>query len=475
MKQILQNKAIIMLEGNDVATGLKWALLSDSVVMMQPPSFTSWAMEELLEPWVHYIPLNEDLSDVEEKMQWILDNDKKAQLIAQRGTLWIQDLILHPDAANDEKRIQEEIIRRYRAHFSATEKATVKKSSTPTKSLRSSPSASSKNLMFLAFYYPWYKRDDWTQHGTQGSTPLLGHYGSEEIEVAERHIDMAVRGGIDAWVVSWWKKDDPVTVKFNEGMLKAKNMDKIKFCMIYESMGALPVAADFQKNGTLVLDKFISDMVFFRDTYFGHPSYLHINGRPVVYVYITRYWKKFEPFMLDKIKKAVGEDILIIADDPFFGHNLAPTTAQNGIKNGKPVFEAYTAYNMYESDLVQQGESAVDYMFREALPIFERWSRETVFFPSVLPKYHDFREGHKPLVGDVAGLLAQLKTFACLPRPAWFKNKFPDLMFVTTFNEWWEGTSIEPDAEDAYGYKFLDTIKAFKDSGVQCEQKQSVD
>jgi hypothetical protein len=50
-------------------------------------------------------------------MQWVLDNDEQAQLIAQRGTLWIQDLVLHPDASNDDKRIQDEIIRRYRAHF----------------------------------------------------------------------------------------------------------------------------------------------------------------------------------------------------------------------------------------------------------------------------------------------------------------------------------------------------------------------
>jgi hypothetical protein len=116
-EQQLHYKAIIMLEGNDVASGLKWALLSNSVVMMQPPSYTSWAMEELLEPWVHYIPLNEELSDVEEKMQWVLDHDDQAQQIAERGTLWIQDLVLHSDAVNDDKQIEEEILRRYRAHF----------------------------------------------------------------------------------------------------------------------------------------------------------------------------------------------------------------------------------------------------------------------------------------------------------------------------------------------------------------------
>ena len=118
MKQMLQYKAIIILEGNDVASGLKWALLSNSVVMMQSPMLTSWAMEEMLEPWVHYIPLNKELSNVEENMQWVLDNDEQAQRIAERASLWIQDLVFHPDASIDDQWIQEEIIRRYRAHFS---------------------------------------------------------------------------------------------------------------------------------------------------------------------------------------------------------------------------------------------------------------------------------------------------------------------------------------------------------------------
>jgi hypothetical protein len=53
----LECKAIIMIEGNDVASGLKWAMLSQSVVLMPPPKVTSWAMEELLEPWVVSVKL----------------------------------------------------------------------------------------------------------------------------------------------------------------------------------------------------------------------------------------------------------------------------------------------------------------------------------------------------------------------------------------------------------------------------------
>jgi hypothetical protein len=122
MKDQLSYKAIIMIEGNDVATGLKWALMSNSVLMIPPPTVTTWAMEELLEPWVHYIPLDASLGDAEEKMQWVVDHDKQAQEIAHRGGLWMKDMVFHPDAAKDDQAVYKEILRRYQSHFRASDK-----------------------------------------------------------------------------------------------------------------------------------------------------------------------------------------------------------------------------------------------------------------------------------------------------------------------------------------------------------------
>lgn len=72
---------------------------------------------ELLEPWVHYVPLNQNITDIEEKMQWVVENDYAARRIAERASLWMEDLCFHPDAELDDRLVQEEIVRRYRAHF----------------------------------------------------------------------------------------------------------------------------------------------------------------------------------------------------------------------------------------------------------------------------------------------------------------------------------------------------------------------
>jgi Glycosyl transferase family 90 len=78
---------------------------------------TSWGMEELLTPWVHYILLLDDMSDTEEKIQWIINHDQLAQTIAYNGELWITDLMYHLDADRDDEQIYDEIVRWYISHF----------------------------------------------------------------------------------------------------------------------------------------------------------------------------------------------------------------------------------------------------------------------------------------------------------------------------------------------------------------------
>ncbi|KAI2513506.1 Glycosyl transferase family 90 [Fragilaria crotonensis] len=113
IKDQLQYKMLISIEGNDVATGLKWNLLSRSVVLMPPPTKTIFSLEVLLEPWVHYIPLNID--NVSEAIQWVLQNEDEAQRISKRATNLIEDLFLHPKADQDREDVLQEVANRVTA------------------------------------------------------------------------------------------------------------------------------------------------------------------------------------------------------------------------------------------------------------------------------------------------------------------------------------------------------------------------
>ena len=81
------------MEGNDVSSGLKWMLLSNSVVIMSNPKYMSWALEVHLLPYVHYIPVLEDLSDLRQKIEWARGNDLQCQRIAKQATQFMHPFL----------------------------------------------------------------------------------------------------------------------------------------------------------------------------------------------------------------------------------------------------------------------------------------------------------------------------------------------------------------------------------------------
>lgn len=64
LQDMLKFRYLISVEGNDVATNLKWALASNSVVFMPPPTRESIILESTLIPWVHFVPLKYDMSEL---------------------------------------------------------------------------------------------------------------------------------------------------------------------------------------------------------------------------------------------------------------------------------------------------------------------------------------------------------------------------------------------------------------------------
>ena len=109
LKEQLQYKYLLSLEGNDVASGLKWQLYSDSVVFMRKPRIVSWAMEDKLEPYVHYVPLLDDFSDFKEKIEWANKNQDKCKEISKNATKFIEQFF----DVEKENKIEELVLEKY--------------------------------------------------------------------------------------------------------------------------------------------------------------------------------------------------------------------------------------------------------------------------------------------------------------------------------------------------------------------------
>jgi len=106
IKDQLQSKFIISIEGNDVATNLKWILYSNSVVIMPKPTVTSWIMEDMLIAGIHYVEIMNNYSDLEDKYNWCLSNLDECNKIADNGKKYIQQFL----NIDNEKEITKKII-----------------------------------------------------------------------------------------------------------------------------------------------------------------------------------------------------------------------------------------------------------------------------------------------------------------------------------------------------------------------------
>lgn len=77
----LQYKFIMSIEGNDLASNLKWIMSSNSVCLMPAPRNEGWFMEGRLVPGEHFVQVRDDFSDVEEKVRELLERPEEGRRI----------------------------------------------------------------------------------------------------------------------------------------------------------------------------------------------------------------------------------------------------------------------------------------------------------------------------------------------------------------------------------------------------------
>ena len=89
----LKSKFILSIEGNDVATNTKWIMSSNSLCFMTKPKFETWFMEGELQPNYHYVLVEDDYSDLEEKIQHYIDNPAEAKYIISNAKKYIEQFL----------------------------------------------------------------------------------------------------------------------------------------------------------------------------------------------------------------------------------------------------------------------------------------------------------------------------------------------------------------------------------------------
>lgn len=104
--------------------------------------------------------------------------------------------------------------------------------------------------------------------------PLAELYDSADPQVAEWHVRLAQAAGIDAFLVDWWDTHQGLDQNVDRGIVAAAHKLKFKFALLDER-------AQFHKE----LDQYMPMLARGLKRYKDHPAYLHIDGKPVVYLY----------------------------------------------------------------------------------------------------------------------------------------------------------------------------------------------
>lgn len=308
--------------------------------------------------------------------------------------------------------------------------------------------------LFGAYYYPWYYPERWTNEPV-ADTPRLGFYSSDDAAIAARHVEWAKAAGLDFFMVSWINPDGREDRNLKSAVLPAVEKAGFRFALLYDTALSLGLPAgqplDFDAEvpdgGGKAGERFVAHFDYLAEHYLKRDSYLTIGGKAVVCVYLVRDMVNYGPYVQrvrDRLRGR-GVELHLIADLVYW----APPE-QVDWAMVKVHFQTVTAYNMY---FRPKFLDAVRDQYAAYAAAAKRHGLG--FVPNVMPGYDD-----TPLRGEGRATLHRRR--GAFYREFWevaekYVTAEQPVMLVTSFNEWHEGTEVEPSEE--YGERYIELTR----------------
>ncbi|MEN3000509.1 MAG: hypothetical protein ABDI19_01555 [Armatimonadota bacterium] len=302
----------------------------------------------------------------------------------------------------------------------------------------------------LAFYYGWYGNPQtsgrwfhWEgvdperkQIASSTHYPVLGAYDSHDPQTVRQHCQWAKEAKLDGFIVSWWAQGD-----FHDKgiplLLDTARQYGLQITVYYE---IVPTPGN--------PDSAVQDWLYLLRQYGSHPAWLTVDGKPVIFVYGRALgqlsliqWAQ----VLERVNREHKAGVCAIAD-------------QLG-KGAARIFDGIHTYNIcdrLQGKPIEAIRAEMERIYREPLQIAGQFGR--ISCATIIPGYDDTKI-RKPgiRVGRFGGDLYRRQWEAVL-------GLNPDWVLITSFNEWHEGSEIEPSIEhgDLYLRLTADYVPRFR-------------
>ena len=316
--------------------------------------------------------------------------------------------------------------------------------------------------------------------------PLWGYVNEADPYVMEMQIAAAADHGVNVFIYDWyWFENRPFLEQcLNDGYLKARNNDRVKFYLMWAnhtatSMWDRRISKLYQTIWDGAVDRKTFDEIVVKRTiekYFSHPSYYKIDGKPVYMLFdfenlvrgLGGVEKTLEAlqYFRDETVKAGFPGLELHAGVRSAKYRATMLDEKTSILDfiNRAKLDGVTIYNFHDYTTALRKSGGMT--FDEILDATEKeWKtiEETIHAPlyphmscgwDANPRYpgvnsrmctdsnpENFQKG-----------LEMTKAYI----DAHPERKAP-LITINSWNEWTEGSYLEPD--DLYGYGYLEAVK----------------